>query len=148
SSCGLPKRAPLMYNYVHKDKVEAVLAQAPQRERTTLEEFCQFLKTNASNLEDIDKAWLIFTWLAQNMAYDTEGYQQEKSDTDPSNNFASGKAVCAGYSGISKCFGDAMGLQVIPVNGHAKGLGYFPGEPFKEDNHDWTIMKVGYILLY
>ena len=98
---------------------------------------------------DYAKARVIFSWIAFNIAYDTDaffsGIQRPQNGESV---LSTGTAVCAGYSEVFSMLAEASGIEARTVNGHGKGYGYRRGQPV-EQNHAWTAVntEAGWILI-
>jgi len=94
---------------------------------------------------DIEKLALIFLWISDNVAYDTDKYfgakkganNTKKYDSPSEEVFQEGKAMCGGYATLFKSMCIEVGIKAEEISGYAKGFGYKYGEPYKR-NHAWN----------
>jgi hypothetical protein len=71
------------------------------------------------------RAYAIFFWLAQNIAYDTHGlFSGDFGDLTPAGVLQRREAVCAGYSRLFHALAGLMGLNSVEISGLAKGYSY------------------------
>lgn len=135
------KYAPI--DRIDRDKLEGIIARAPERTESTLQELCRFLKENSDRLCTEEKAWLVYRWLGLNIDYDVEGlHSGARVDVSPEGAFRNGKTVCSGYSGLYKSIADTLGIEIVCINGYAKGVGYDPEVSFASTNHEWNAVKI------
>ena len=57
--------------------------------------------------DEIEKAWLIFAWIAMNISYDYEGLKDLNNvNCNPENVFEKKIGICSGYSQLFKKMAD------------------------------------------
>jgi transglutaminase/protease-like cytokinesis protein 3 len=101
----------------------------------------QYLEKPAKN--DLEKARLIYSWIATHIRYDDDAFNTEKySDETAGSVLFRRKAVCEGFSSLYEELGLLMGLEVEKIHGYAKGYGYQPGYKFSDINHAWNAVKI------
>jgi hypothetical protein len=91
------------------------------------------------------KVKLIHDWIADNIAYDTEGYFSGNITSQAwANTLASRKSVCEGYAGLFEKMCGLAGFYCSKVSGHARGYGFslFENERFTETNHAWNAVQI------
>lgn len=116
-------------------------SSAPDYHHTTIEKLVNYLVKPTNG--DMEKARVIFTWIARNISYDDDGYNRGNyGDCTPESVFSSGKAVCQGYSELFKQMGNLAGLEIELIKGYAKGLSYSVGSTFYDTNHAWNAIKI------
>ncbi len=92
---------------------------------------------------DWERTRAIYVWLTENVAYDVDGFfGRKKMVADASSTFASGRAVCQGYSELFTLMAKRLGLQCLTVSGYAKGYGFQPGQAIKATNHAWNMVAI------
>lgn len=92
---------------------------------------------------DHEKARAIYRWITQNIAYDVKSYRAGKvRPSDPEDVLRSGVAVCSGYAGLYQHLATLPGLEVVRIEGFAKGLGYAPSLDVSAPNHAWNAVKL------
>lgn len=128
---------------------EPVPRVSKRHENNQLDEAVRAVKE--TNLEDVtkalahlthtdrDKAWAVYIWLTENIAYDTEAYftqSKAKEIFDPQVAFKKHHAICYGYTALYKLIGEKFGLKIEIVEGNAKGFAY---KGLRElDEHAWN----------
>src|SRR5208283_1308608 len=101
-------------------KEDAYAASVPEKYKSTMEDLVSYLVKPAKN--NMEKARLIFTWLALNISYDDDGFNSGRySDCSPVHVFTSRKSVCQGYCELFEKMGTLAGLDIVTINGYAKG---------------------------
>ena len=92
---------------------------------------------------EIEKAWLIYFWICENIVYDAEGFRTNNYSLNDSDSvFNEGKAVCEGYSNIFLHLCKGLGIECKKIIGYAKGFGFDIGKKFDESNHAWNAIKI------
>ena len=115
----------------------------------SLDNFCTYLNGIASTLDEQDKVYFIYKWVAKNIEYDYENYKLGKSsDCIPANVLTKKKTVCSGYaklfSHLLKClYYDET--KIINIMGHSKGLSYNVNKEIKDEEteHEWNAVIIG-----
>ena len=70
---------------------------------------------------DLDKAKLIYLWIAENIDYDIKSLNAGKTlDGSPKVTLKRKKAVCDGYAKLYNAMGEHLGLDVKIIDGYAK----------------------------
>lgn len=94
---------------------------------------------------DLDKARIIYSWIAYHIDYDVENFLQGTIKSVTSEEvLKSRKAVCDGYSKLYKDLATKMGLSAIVIEGYAKGYGYnyLAQDRLNQTNHAWNAVKI------
>lgn len=124
-----------------RDKFDSHALQAPPEVEKTLDSLAKYLVEPAKT--DRDKARLIFRWIADRIAYDTESFFAGKNPADtPETVLARRKALCGGYAVLFEALGKRGGLETQKILGHAKGIGFTPGTDVKKYPHAWNAVKI------
>ena len=129
-----------------KEKLKKLVKALPKRTSLSLNQFRERFKKATSNLTQEEKAYALFFWMHDNIAYDVVGLRTGNLLVEPEQSYNRGMTVCSGYSRLYKYIGVYCGIDVICVMGHAKGATH---EPISESNHEWNILrfnKVYYIM--
>ncbi|MCG9890364.1 MAG: hypothetical protein MH252_04750 [Thermosynechococcaceae cyanobacterium MS004] len=90
------------------------------------------------------KARIAYVWITNNISYDVQSYlsQDYKNKlVTPESVLRDRTAVCSGYSELYEALGKAMGLDVITIEGYAKGADYALGAS-TDVNHAWNAVKI------
>ncbi|MEI6427000.1 MAG: transglutaminase domain-containing protein [Pseudanabaena sp. ELA607] len=107
---------------------------------TSVTELANFFKQYAKT--DAEKARIIYTWIARNIAYDAPAFQKrQNSYYSPEEVLQHRLAVCAGYANLYQALGKAMGLEVVTVQGFAKGVDADESTS-ERPNHAWNAVKI------
>jgi hypothetical protein len=109
---------------------------------SSIEELISFIQKLSANGNEIDRAWIIFYWVSQNISYDTEAYfNNQIGAQDAGNVFQTGKGVCDGYSSLYTELCNRTGLKCCKVSGYAKGFSFDARQTkFEKTNHSWNII--------
>jgi hypothetical protein len=127
------------------DKLDQYARNAPEKYSADLRTLADYLVIPAKN--DLEKARLLYTWIATHIKYDDEAYntgEYEKNDPTASGILQRKTGVCDDYSTLYMELGRMMDLEVEKIIGYAKGYGYKPGDKFSETNHAWNVIKINH----
>lgn len=139
-----PRPGPLsIVEGMNFEAIDSHALSTPESVASSTESLVSYLTQPARN--DVERARAIFTWIAANISYDVQGYLTGNyGNLSPSAVLTKRTAVCEGYSSLFEQLGKAAGLQVVTIDGWAKGLGYKVGEPVVgPTNHAWNAVKIG-----
>ena len=106
-----------------------------------MDNFREHFKKATINLTEEEKAYALFFWICDNIAYDIEALKDLKLTCQPEESYKRGKTVCSGYSRLYKYIGKYIGIDVICVMGHAKGAGSSINDDLSDSNHEWNILR-------
>jgi hypothetical protein len=90
----------------------------------------------------------IFRWIAENIAYDTDGFfsgAAVRGDGSADAVLRRRNGVCSGYAVLFSALARAVGLvPVCEVAGYCKGFGYELGQPFRpgKTSHAWNCVTI------
>jgi len=116
------------------------------------------LKTPKSLLEDLpalndylmepcqsdqEKAWVIYSWISQNIAYDQEAYERKKGRINQNirDILDRDKALCFGYAQLFQVMAEHAGLQSEIISGYSKGT--LTSQPKMDaPDHAWNAVKL------
>ncbi|CAF3301800.1 unnamed protein product [Rotaria sp. Silwood2] len=92
----------------------------------------------------IDRAWIVFYWVSQNIEYDIESYFsgniRHQTTEDVFNNR---KGVCDAFGTIFEALCNGVQLECKKINGYAKGYGFKQEKPaFNRTNHAWNAVHI------
>lgn len=128
-------------NILELRSLDSYAKNTPAEYENSIPDLAEYFAGHASN--DMEKARLIFTWVATHIAYDAHGfntgYYAGSSAEEVLNNRVS---VCEGYSNLLVALGNAAGIKTIKIDGSAKGIGYRYGKKTAGNNHAWNAMMV------
>lgn len=106
-------------------------------------ELAQILSQYA--VTDLEKARIIYTWITNNIRYDTQAILELNNGFYPNirttNVLNERKTICSGYANLYQKLASAMGLKSVMVVGYAKGSNYIVGDDDKV-NHAWNGVKI------
>lgn len=115
-------------------------ASSLQYDGTSVKELAALLSSSATT--EAEKARIIYSWIAFNIAYDAPGYfSGDYGDLSPEGVLKTRQAVCSGYADLYKALANAMGLDAVVIEGYAKGASYAIGSK-SEVNHAWNAVKI------
>ena len=122
--------------------IDSHALNCPSQAEKSIRTLASYLIAPAKNEQE--KSRVIFRWITSNIAYDIDGYQTNNyGDMRPSGVLKNRHAVCDGYCALFKALGEEAGLEVVKINGHAKGHGYTVGDRFNGPAvHAWNAVKI------
>ena len=81
---------------INKEKCNTLLSQLPKRETTNLTSFKESIKNLTLTLTPLEKSYILFLWIGQNVDYDAQGFFAGANvDVTPEGVFNNGKTVCS-----------------------------------------------------
>ena len=90
---------------------------------------------------DMDKAKLIYLWIADNIDYDVKALNSGNlPDGSPEKTLKRKKAICDGYARLYNAMASHLGLQVEMVNGFSKESE--KAKVGRESDHSWNSIKI------
>jgi hypothetical protein len=133
----------ILLQQIRHSKIDKILKDAPKRSKTTLQKLKDYLKKNSTNLSLVEKAWLDFKWVAENIEYDFAGVNDYNYDISPEATFNRGMSICSGYAGLYKDIGDYLGLTIERIGGFSKGFNFNLGETIDDsEKHEWNAVQI------
>lgn len=125
-------------NFAYLDKYARETPDKYSHDNVSLAEYLE--KTAKSDLE---KARLIYSWIATHIRYDDEGFNTGEYKNESTDSILTRRtAVCDGFSSLFQDLGLLMGLEVEKISGYAKGYEYQSGDKFSDTNHAWNAVKI------
>ncbi|CAF3143516.1 unnamed protein product [Rotaria sp. Silwood2] len=92
----------------------------------------------------IDRAWIVFYWVSQNIEYDVDAYFSgniRHQSTDDL--FRSGKGVCDAFGTIFETLCNGVGIECKKISGYAKGYSFkLETSAFHRTNHAWNAVRL------
>jgi hypothetical protein len=124
------------------DSLDEYAKNTPAEKSVKTEKLAAHLALRAKN--DLEKARLIYAWIAHHIYYDVVAYT---SEVNPKHQYGAQvlqrrKAVCDGYSNLFLDLATAMDLEAVKIVGYSKGFGYKKGQRFSETDHAWNAVKI------
>lgn len=124
-------------------EVDAYIRNAPKSYKHA-EEIASYIMEKPSS--EIEKARMIYVWLAENIAYDDAGYNSKKlGDNSAEEVLRTRVGVCAGYANAFQSIGEKVGLEIIKIIGCAKGYDYesdISDNVEESSNHAWNAIRI------
>ena len=122
-----------------KEQCVSINSTIPTRVNTNLQSLKNTMKSKTQKISEIQKSYVLFLWICQNIDYDAKGYFSGSNvDCTPEGVFNNGKTVCSGYARLYKEIALYLGLKVECVSCYAKGVGYEPGQKVSGTNHEYN----------
>ena len=128
-----------------RELCDKIISSLPKREKTNLNKFKNIIKSKTKDLTEIERAFVIFKWMGQNINYDVKNKNAGKRvDCSKEGVFRTGKTVCSGYSNLYEDIAIYLNLEVKSISCYAKGAGYTPGKKIhaSEINHEINVIKL------
>lgn len=122
---------------------QSLLAYARARSRANfrrVSELADYLSKCNDARTQVEKAWLVFVWITDNIAYDVDSYRRRSNDKcDSQSVLERGMAVCAGYANLFKDLCDLLKIECVKISGLSKVLGKSNGT----ESHAWNAIVYG-----
>ena len=145
SSIEIEKQNPMLEN-VRMEYIGKIMEVMPSREKLTMTTLQQYLKSLAEQvkLSDLEKAYLVYYWVAHNIDYDFKSFSKNKiGDTSPDSVLKTGSSVCSGYSSLFHNLVTYLGIECVDIDCFAKGYGFQIGEAIpNKTNHQHNAIKL------
>ncbi|CAF4388361.1 unnamed protein product, partial [Rotaria sp. Silwood2] len=111
---------------------------------SSIEELISSIQELSAHENQIDRAWIIFYWISQNISYNTDAFFSNQIEAQDAHTiFQSGKAVCEGYASLYAELCNRTGIQCRKVSGYGKGFGFDVRQTsFDKTNHAWNIITL------
>ena len=128
---------------IRHSKIDKILKDAPKREESTLDKLIKYFKKKSTDLSQVERAWLVFKWIANNIGYDFNGVNSDGYDTSEEATFKRGKSICAGYAGLFKYLGENLELTVERICGFSKVFNFNLGDTIEDsEKHEWNAVNI------
>ena len=131
----------LILNEEKKEAVTLIYNDIGNNDKGSLEQFCNYLNEKSGNLDDNQKVYLTYYWVANNIKYDAYKFLNNMSpDCEPSSFFETRLTVCSGYA---RLFAHLLKCMNYPENSIKNIVGYAKGYGFNRDKsvppgHEWN----------
>ncbi|PZU96517.1 MAG: hypothetical protein DCE90_09375 [Pseudanabaena sp.] len=103
-------------------------------------ELANLLKKHAKT--DAQKARIIYAWIARNITYDVQAFQSRQNSYYTAAEVLQYRlAICGGYANLYQALGREMGLDVVIVEGFAKGI-ETDQDQTDRSNHAWNAVMI------
>ena len=109
---------------------------------------CNYLSGISNDLDEKEKVYLIYKWVAQNIVYDYASYiAHDEVNCEPEAVLTSKKGVCSGYARLFTKLLTCLNFpaeNIKNIIGHSKGLGFNYEDEISDDNtdHEWNAVKI------
>ncbi|MFA7280526.1 MAG: transglutaminase domain-containing protein [Sterolibacterium sp.] len=116
---------------------------APAVAESSVPALAAYLVSNAKT--EVDKAWVIFRWVADRVSYDIDAYlagHVRDPEVTAEQVLAKRSSVCDGYALLFRELARHAGLEVVKLSGYAKAYGVPPNSVFDSENHAWNLVKI------
>ena len=97
----------------------------------SMDELTDKIKTHGRN--DLERAWLLFCWICQNIKYES-WCNQNAAETV----FSSGRAVCRGFAGLYRACCERLNIQCSEISGHTKQAFLPTSAGLGSSSHAWN----------
>ena len=132
-----------LLNQIDYSKIDEIINETPEREKMSLSQLIKYFQKESNNLSEIEKAYLIYKWIALNIEYDFTGVTDKNYDISAEGTFNKGKSISKGYSNLFKKISTDLNLIVVKILGHSKGLDFQLTDKFEvNENHAWNAIKI------
>lgn len=99
--------------------------------------------SNGPHKSAMEKAWLIYVWITNNISYDGEGFRDHVyGANDAESVLASGISVCEGFAVIFCALAAKLGIECKKISGYSKAFGYEIGSKMTKENHAWNAINI------
>lgn len=116
----------------------------PRKQFKELREVGEYLSKCSSAKSLVEKAWLVYVWVTDNIDYDFEGYRTGNVPNCSSQSvLETGYSVCEGYSNIFQDLCAHLNVECFKFSGYSKGFSYRIGSKMTETNHAWNAIPCG-----
>ena len=137
------KNIKLLLKQIDYSKIDEIIKQTPERAETSLAQLIKYFQKKLQNLSEVEKAFLIYKWIALNIEYDFTGVKDKNYDISAEATFNRRKSISEGYSNLFKKISTDLNLIVKKILGHSKGLDFQLTDKFEEnENHAWNAIKI------
>lgn len=133
----------LIESLLANEKLTKYARARKRAEFRRVEEVGEYLLRCEAATNDVEKFWLVYVWVTNNIAYDSVGYLSGNySKCDAQSVLERGLGVCAGYANLFKELSNFLGVDCLRISGYSKGYGYRIGEEKKmTENHAWNAIR-------
>ena len=128
---------------IRHSKIDKILNDCPIRTDTTLDKLIEYFKNNSKKLTLVERAWLVYKWVTENIEYDFEGVNAYSYDISEEATFSRGKSICSGYAGLYKKICDNLELIVEKIEGFSKVYDFILNENLEDsEKHEWNAVNI------
>lgn len=116
---------------------------APAAAEQTVARLAAYLA--APSFSPADRAWAIFVWIGDRIAYDIDAYLQGRvrdSTVTAEEVLKRRVTVCDGFAALYLALAKAAGLETVIAHGYAKAYGVPEHTVFTTANHAWNLVTL------
>ena len=115
-----------LIDQVRKDVVNKALLKLPKRETLDILKMCLQMSSFKSSysLNDVESAYLVYKWIAQNIEYDKDDQKQGNSSTAIATVYKTGKGGYIGITELFKTMCDHLKIKADTILGLTKGTSF------------------------
>ena len=138
----------LLLKDIDHSKIDKILKKAPKRKKKKikLEKLITNLRKHIKKLSLIERAWLIYKWITENIEYDLEGLNAYSYDISEEATIKRGKSNSSGYAKLYKKLSDNLELTTERIEGFSKGYNFNFDETIENieesEKHDWNAVQI------
>ncbi len=122
------------------ESLDSIARNTPDIHCKSVKSIADYFLTITQDEKELSR--LVFSWVAYNIKYDDYAFNNAiYSNPHPDSVLNSRVAVCAGYSSIFKAIAESANLDVVAIDGFAKGYGFRNGMSVNGTNHSWNAVK-------
>ena len=121
--------------------INQIITTAPEKSKT-LSELCTYLKEKTENLSEIEKAWLTYRYITENIKYDSDRYKNNNDEISEDEIFKNGICRSCGYAKLFSYIGKFLNLDIVNINGYIKAQSSKIGKKFDNANNYWNAVKI------
>lgn len=131
------KRQMIMDDGFYREKVDGWKA-------TSLNHLVSLISELTSEKNVIDRLWLIYYWISQNIRYDIDAdFISNNRHQKAEDVFRTGKSTCEGYASTFKTLCDALLIPCEKISGYAKDYNFkIAQSKFSQTNHTWNAVQI------
>ncbi|CAF3907895.1 unnamed protein product [Rotaria sp. Silwood2] len=131
------KRQMIIDNPFYREKVDSWKV-------TSIDHLITLIKDLTLEKNIIDRIWLIYYWISQNIQYDIDAdFNSRHRYQKAEDIFRTGKSTCEGYASIFKILCDNLNIPCEKVCGYAKDFFFKIDKPtFSQINHTWNAIRL------
>jgi len=133
---------PLKHRFVVNVKLLSIICHSWTAKG--LRDVVQLIMNLSSGKSLIDRAWIIFYWITQNIEYDAQAYFSNNiRHQTPDDIFANRRGVCDAFGTIFETLCTATQIECKKISGYAKGYGFkLEQKSFTQTNHAWNVARL------
>ena len=121
--------------------INEIISNAPDKSKT-LGDLCTYLKEKTENLSEIEKAWIAYKWVTENIQYDCDRSKTNNDEISEEEIFKNGVCRSLGYAKLFSYIGKSMNLEIENISGYIKAQSAKIGKKFDNANNYWNAVKL------